>query len=96
MKIKVANYTIETIDTMNLKVTREVDSYNKRTNTTSKVSQFVGYYGTFRDAVLSVIKDREISMEVQGSVQDAIAEYDKIAQDTLRELKQTLCDRGLK
>ena len=92
MKIKVANYTIETIDTMNLKVSREV--VNKKLG--SRTNQFVGYYGTFRDAVLSVIKDREIGMEVQGDVQKAIAEYDRISQATLKELKQALKEHDLK
>ena len=82
MKLKIDNYTIETADQLNLKLTKEVDSLDKKTKEPKKVTQFIGWFGNLRDAVLRIIRDREVSMDIYVDLELTIKEYDRISQET--------------
>lgn len=84
MKLKIANYTCESIDNLNIKVSKEVFEKGKVTN------QFMGYYGNLRDCVLKIIKDRTLNSEFEGSLNDFLRVYDNINKTTLAEVKNAM------
>ena len=84
MILKIANYTIEKLDNYNVKLSRDYEVKGKVT------TQFIGYYGNPREAVLRIIKDRTLNSEFQGSLNDFLRVYDNINKTTIAELREAL------
>lgn len=83
--IKIDEYQLERQDKYSLKLSKNVITKNDKVKL-----EFVGYYSSVKQAILSIIKHRTEDELDYLSMSDYLDSYEKISEDTLDRLEEML------